>query len=76
MLESSQPEMGRVLQLVLEAAEAGRPTLFYCAAGKDRTGMVAALLLSCAGASEEQVVADYARWARGRGQWQWAAGAG
>ena len=28
MLESSQPEMGRVLQLVLEAAEAGRPTLF------------------------------------------------
>jgi protein tyrosine/serine phosphatase len=63
MFESSQREIGHVLQLVLDAAEAERPLLFYCAAGKDRTGMVAALLLSCCGASEEEIVADYIRWA-------------
>ena len=69
MFESSQREIGHVLQLVLDAAEAERPLLFYCAAGKDRTGMVAALLLSCCGASEEEIVADYIRWAElgGRG---------
>lgn len=34
--------------------------LFHCAAGMDRTGMLAMLLLGLAGVSRQQVVADYA----------------
>ena len=33
--------------------------VFHCAAGKDRTGMVAALLLAVLGVSDEDIVADY-----------------
>ncbi|RKS05373.1 tyrosine phosphatase family protein [Nocardiopsis sp. Huas11] len=33
----------------------------HCAAGKDRTGVLAALLLAAVGAGEEAVVRDYAR---------------
>lgn len=35
-------------------------TFFHCSAGKDRTGVVAALLLLLAGAAEKDVVEDYA----------------
>jgi protein-tyrosine phosphatase len=35
------------------------PTVFHCTAGKDRTGLAAALLLKAVGASEEQVMHDY-----------------
>lgn len=34
-------------------------TLFHCAAGKDRTGIFAACVLSLLGASEEQITQDY-----------------
>jgi protein-tyrosine phosphatase len=40
------------------------PTVFHCAAGKDRTGMIAALLLSLLGVCEEDVVEDYAATSR------------
>jgi protein-tyrosine phosphatase len=43
------------------ALNAGQPTLFHCAAGKDRTGLVAAMLLSLAGVDTEAIVADYLR---------------
>ncbi|MGE3621005.1 MAG: tyrosine-protein phosphatase [Acidimicrobiia bacterium] len=36
------------------------PTLVHCAAGKDRTGVVVAMLLSLAGVERPAVVADYA----------------
>ena len=44
-------------------------TLFHCRAGKDRTGVVAMLLLGLAGVSDEDIVADYAATQRylGRG---------
>ena len=38
----------------------GAPALFHCAAGKDRTGVLAALLLDVAGADREAIIADYA----------------
>ena len=41
------------------AAHAGEPTLFHCAAGKDRTGVVAALVLGLLGVDDEAIVADY-----------------
>jgi hypothetical protein len=43
------------------ASHAGQPTLFHCAAGKDRTGLVAAMLLSLAGVDTQAIVADYLR---------------
>jgi len=42
------------------ADEATHPIVFHCAAGKDRTGLVAALLLSLLGVDDETVAADYA----------------
>ena len=40
--------------------EAGRGVVVHCFAGKDRTGIVAALLLAVAGVPDELVAADYA----------------
>ena len=42
------------------ASAPGGAILFNCTVGKDRTGVVAAMLLSLAGASEDDIVADYA----------------
>jgi protein-tyrosine phosphatase len=42
------------------ADEAKHPIVFHCAAGKDRTGIVAALLLSVLGVDDETIAADYA----------------
>jgi protein tyrosine/serine phosphatase len=36
------------------------PAVFHCTAGKDRTGLLSALVLSLLGVPEETVVADYA----------------
>jgi protein-tyrosine phosphatase len=36
------------------------PLVFHCSAGKDRTGVLAALLLGCLGVDAETVVSDYA----------------
>ncbi|MCY3601698.1 MAG: tyrosine-protein phosphatase [Chloroflexi bacterium] len=41
-------------------ATASGPVLFHCAAGKDRTGVAAALLLDLAGVPDEHIIADYA----------------
>ena len=35
------------------------PFMFHCFAGKDRTGLLAAMLLSAAGVSREDIIADY-----------------
>lgn len=36
------------------------PVVFFCAAGKDRTGVFAALVLGLLGVSDDDIVADYA----------------
>jgi protein-tyrosine phosphatase len=43
------------------ASSEGLPALLHCAAGKDRTGAVVAVLLSALGVPDDAVVADYAR---------------
>jgi len=57
------------------AAPGALPGVFHCAAGKDRTGVLAGLLLSTLGVSDEDVVADYAltALAMARMQERWAA---
>ncbi len=44
----------------LLASHAHLPALFHCAAGKDRTGVLAAVLLDALGVQHDDIVADYA----------------
>lgn len=46
----------RLMQLVLESDKA---VLIHCAAGKDRTGFGAAIILAALGVSEETIMRDY-----------------
>ena len=55
----------QVMEVLLAAAERRHAVLFFCRAGKDRTGLVAAAVLAVAGASEQQIIEDYARCAWG-----------
>ena len=61
ILDGSQADMRRALCVALAALEARRTLLFFCKAGKDRTGLLAALILANAGASDEAILADYER---------------
>jgi protein-tyrosine phosphatase len=51
------PEMKRYVGELL--ASDGKPILFHCAAGKDRTGFAAAILLRMLGVPQETVMQDY-----------------
>ena len=54
---SDKENIARVLRRILAAKG---PVLFHCAAGKDRTGILAALLLGAAGVDNADILADYA----------------
>ena len=60
-------EYGRLLKHLAEAG--GRPALVHCAAGKDRTGVAAALLLRTLGVTHDQIHEDYQLTNRGVGAW-------
>ena len=49
----------RLRSLVEAIAEGQTPALIHCTAGKDRTGVLVALLLLALGVPEEMVMADY-----------------
>jgi protein tyrosine/serine phosphatase len=57
MLEEYPENFGNALAAI---ADTDGPVVFHCAGGKDRTGLVAALLLRLAGAPIEEVARDYA----------------
>ena len=46
--------------LTVLAGDDALPAVFHCAAGKDRTGLMAALLLGAIGVTHEAIVEDYA----------------
>jgi len=54
-----------VAALELIATPDALPLAFHCNAGKDRTGVIAALALGCVGVTPAAIVADYAASARG-----------
>jgi protein tyrosine/serine phosphatase len=58
MLERFGDRIAAVVELIADAD--GHPVVFFCAGGKDRTGLVAAMVLSVLGVSDETVAADYA----------------
>lgn len=58
MLEMGEPRLAEAFQIL--AVPEAFPAVFHCAAGKDRTGLLAALVLSALRVPDEHVVADYA----------------
>jgi hypothetical protein len=58
LLRFGAPGIKYVLELIADRSR--HPIAWYCAAGKDRTGVIAALVLSLCGVSDEDIVEDYA----------------
>lgn len=61
LLDRAGDRLRAALERIADAAACETPVLFFCKLGKDRTGVLAALLLTALGATEDQIVADYAR---------------
>ena len=57
ILDEGRAQMAEVLTLLTD--EATYPAVFHCAAGRDRTGVVAATVLGLLGVADEDIVADY-----------------
>jgi protein-tyrosine phosphatase len=57
-LERFGPNWAAAIRAVADAPPGG--VLVHCQGGKDRTGLVVALLLSLAGVSDDEIAADYA----------------
>jgi protein-tyrosine phosphatase len=49
-----------IARVVTVLAEAPGPALYHCAAGKDRTGVISAVVLGIVGVRDDIIVADYA----------------
>lgn len=65
VIDTMGPSLGGLLTSLTDPG--GLPAVFHCAGGKDRTGIVAALLLLVLGVDRETVLDDYeltARWKR------------
>lgn len=57
LLELSRARIAKVFGII---AKASGGVLFHCAVGKDRTGVIAMLLLELAGVEQQDIIADYA----------------
>jgi len=57
ILDESQPAIGAVMRTFAAADQGAR--LFNCSHGKDRTGLIAALLLTLAGVAHDRIIDDY-----------------
>lgn len=58
MVEGAAPQLVTALNVIAYTPGA---TAFHCAAGRDRTGVLAAMLLLALGAADDDIIADYAR---------------
>lgn len=58
LIETRTPSFVQALEVV---ASADGPVIFHCSAGKDRTGVLAAIVLALLGADDEDIIADYAK---------------
>ena len=72
MLAVGAPRFAKAFEVLAEPD--ALPAVFHCAAGKDRTGLLAALLLGSLGVSHDDIVADYALTVAGMARFrEWAA---
>ena len=58
MLDIGAPALSQAFRTLANADNL--PAVFHCAAGKDRTGVLAAMVLSTIGVADHVIVADYA----------------
>ena len=58
MVEGAAPQLVMALNVIAYTPGA---SAFHCAAGRDRTGVLAAMLLLALGAADDDIVSDYAR---------------
>jgi protein-tyrosine phosphatase len=56
LLENNAHNVVRAIESIVTS---DAPTVFHCSAGKDRTGIIAALILGSLGVADHDVVADY-----------------
>jgi protein-tyrosine phosphatase len=59
MIEVGADKLAAALTIIAGADDT--PVVFHCAAGKDRTGLVAAMLLSVLGVPADYIAADYGK---------------
>lgn len=57
LLRFGSPGIMYVLELCADRSR--HPVIFHCTAGKDRTGMITAIILSFLGVPDEEIVQDY-----------------
>jgi protein-tyrosine phosphatase len=57
VVERCGPQIASAVALLSD--DNARPAVFFCSAGKDRTGLVAALILSAVGVADADVAAEY-----------------
>jgi protein-tyrosine phosphatase len=60
-LDGGRAAVRNTLEIMAANLKRGVPTLFHCAAGRDRTGVAAAVVLGLAGVTDDQIAADYVR---------------
>jgi hypothetical protein len=63
LVDKSAAAIGHLLELVVDGTT---PAVIHCASGKDRTGVLAALLLGAVGVTRAQIVDDFIRSAEER----------
>ncbi len=59
ILATSQEKIALVITHLAE--QNNLPAVFHCAAGKDRTGLIAALVLGVVGVDDETIIMDYSK---------------
>ena len=59
VLEYTKPAVVDILRLLI--SEDNTPVLIHCAHGKDRTGVMIAVILGCLGVEDELIAQDYAQ---------------
>jgi protein-tyrosine phosphatase len=59
ILDTSGDQFVSVVRMISDGGN--HPLVFQCAAGKDRTGLVAAMVLGLLGVDDETIAADYAK---------------
>ncbi len=57
ILDALRPALGKTAELILQPDNT--PLLIHCQAGKDRTGILSALLQMIAGVEREEIIRDY-----------------
>ncbi|MEM9954245.1 MAG: tyrosine-protein phosphatase [Chloroflexota bacterium] len=56
-LDGCQAQIGQIVSAIVEQ---NSPVIIHCHAGKDRTGIISALVLGAVGATDEAIAKDYA----------------